>query len=698
LNEFSLVSKLFITQVKIRYKKVYNFYVVNFICYFDGGSFLQSDQNQILDKLDALILSGKYYEILDQLEKFLKNKKISTKDKIRAKILKGKAMLYLGSFDFILEYQEKAIDVLNEVYVESNNKQYDLLAYDAIYWKHLPLCLLNRYDEFLATIEDFNRLQVVIKSKYPSLDKLFDARSYVMRFFENGMRNYNEINYSKSYPMNNQLKCLKINVELEDLEEIGLRYRQLAITCSQSGDYEQSLHYWNKALKLYLEMGNKLLTANCCYNIARTYKAKGDLDQYYRFLKKTEKEYNELKSKRGIAHTNLFFGDYFKLKGEREKAVECFEKSLQFYQETDDKMMTGWSLNNCGEIYQQKGELNNALDCFKKAFRIFLELGKPIYIHMEANTNSIHFNISVIHYLKGEFDNAIEIRKELLELSRKELLKNPEAIYLTSLAEVFLQKGMIKEANEYVKESLTIREEIGDKLGICHSLYLLSLIAIEKNDAKSAKKHLEQLQSKVNELKSKPWNQYYQYMKALVLKMSESISKRIQAEVLLEQLLEEELDYKLLVDTLFSICELLIFELKESGEKEILEKIHKFVFKLHNLAKMNNSYSLIIETLRLQSQLALLELDVEKAKNLLSQANVIAKERGLERLRLKISNDIMKVDNKSLKLNKLEEKTLPKKVEIVKLVETVTDIKKERLTDFMIEESIKSTKLFSLKL
>jgi len=651
-----------------------------------------------LDKLDALILSGKYYEILDQLEKFLKNKKISTKDKIRAKILKGKAMLYLGSFDFILEYQEKAIDVLNEVYVESNNKQYDLLAYDAIYWKHLPLCLLNRYDEFLTTIEDFNRLQVVIKSKYPSLEKLFDARSYVMRFFENAMRNYNEINYSKSYPMNDHLQCLKINVDLEDLEEIGLRYRQLAINCSQRGDYEQSLHYWNKALKHYLEMGNKLITANCCYNIARTYKAKGDLDQYYRFLKKTEKEYNELKSKRGIAHTNLFFGDYFKLKGEREKAAECFEKSLQFYQETDDKMMTGWSLNNCGEIYQQKGELNNALDCFKKAFRIFLELGKPIYIHMEANTNSIHFNISVIHYLKGEFDNAIEIRKELLELSRKEQLKNPEAIYLTSLAEVFLQKGMIKEANKYVKESLVIREEIGDKLGVCHSLYLLSLIAIEKNDAKSAKKYLEQLQLKVNELKSKPWNQYYQYLKALVLKMSESISKRIQAEVLLEQLLEEELDYKLLVDTLFSICELLIFELKESGEKKILEKIHKFVIELHNLAKMNNSYSLIIETLRLQSQLALLELEVEKAKNLLSQANIIAKERGLERLRLKISNDIMKVDNKSLKLNKLKEKTLPKKMEIMKLVETVTDIKKERLTDFMIEESIKSTKLFSLKL
>ncbi|MHA1156245.1 MAG: tetratricopeptide repeat protein [Candidatus Heimdallarchaeota archaeon] len=651
-----------------------------------------------MDKLDALILSGKYYEILDQLEKFLKNKKISTKDKIRAKILKGKAMLYLGSFDFILEYQEKAIDVLNEVYVESNNKQYDLLAYDAIYWKHLPLCLLNRYDEFLTTIEDFNRLQVVIKSKYPSLEKLFDARSYVMRFFENAMRNYNEINYSKSYPMNDHLQCLKINVDLEDLEEIGLRYRQLAINCSQRGDYEQSLHYWNKALKHYLEMGNKLITANCCYNIARTYKAKGDLDQYYRFLKKTEKEYNELKSKRGIAHTNLFFGDYFKLKGEREKAAECFEKSLQFYQETDDKMMTGWSLNNCGEIYQQKGELNNALDCFKKAFRIFLELGKPIYIHMEANTNSIHFNISVIHYLKGEFDNAIEIRKELLELSRKEQLKNPEAIYLTSLAEVFLQKGMIKEANKYVKESLVIREEIGDKLGVCHSLYLLSLIAIEKNDAKSAKKYLEQLQLKVNELKSKPWNQYYQYLKALVLKMSESISKRIQAEVLLEQLLEEELDYKLLVDTLFSICELLIFELKESGEKKILEKIHKFVIELHNLAKMNNSYSLIIETLRLQSQLALLELEVEKAKNLLSQANIIAKERGLERLRLKISNDIMKVDNKSLKLNKLKEKTLPKKMEIMKLVETVTDIKKERLTDFMIEESIKSTKLFSLKL
>lgn len=698
MNEFSLVSKLFITQVKIRYKKVYNFYVVNFICYFDGGSFLQSDKNQILEKLDAQFTNGKYYQILDQLEKFLKSKKNSTKDKIRAKILKGKAMLYLGSFDFILEYQEKAVDVLNEAYVESNNKQYDLLAYDAIYWKHLPLCLLNRYDEFLTTIEDFNRLQVVIKSKYPSLVKLFDARSYVMRYFENSMRNFNEINYSMPYSMNIQLQCLKINIELEDLDEIGLRYRQLAIAYSISGDYEQSLHYWNKALKLYLEMGNKLVTANCFYNIARTYKAMGDLDQYYQFLKKTEKEYNKLKSKRGIAHTNLFFGDYFKLKGEREKALACFEKSLQFYQEINDKMMTGWSLNNCGEIYQQKGELNNALDCFKKAFRIFLELGKPIYFHLEVNTNSIHFNISVVHYLKGEFDNAIEIRKELLELSRKKQLKNPEAIYLTSLGEVFLQKGMIKEANECVRESLAIREEIGDKLGVNHSLYLLILIAIDSEDAELAKKYLEKLQATVNVLKSKPWNQNYQYLKALVLKMSGAISDRIQAEVLLEQLLKEELDYKLLVDTLFSLSELHIFELRDSGEKKTLDKILKYINELYNLAKTNNSYSLMVESLWLQSQLTLLEFDNKKAKDLLSQALLLAEEEGLERLRVKITNDKMKFDKKTKKLNKLEEKTLSKRVEIVELVETVTDIKKERLTDFKIEETINRTKLFEFKL
>lgn len=665
-----------------------------------GENNLQSDYNQLLNKFDNSILSGKYYEVLEEIEQFLKNKEISTEDKIRAKIQKGRIFIHLSGFEFIFEYNNKALDILNEAYNVSIDKQFDFLAYDAIYWKYLPFWGLNRYDEYLTTNDEFNLLQEEIKSKDPSLTKLVKSRSLVWKFFENAIRNYNENKYVMTTIefIDLQLESLKISVELGDQEEIIFRQRQIALCYQMHGNFEQSLLYWNKLLKLHLDTGNKSFTANTYYNIARQYRHMGYLDKYYEFLKKADKAYNEVKSKRGIAYINQCFGDYFNLKGEREKAFDYFEKGLQFYQEINDKMMIGWSLNNCGEIYQQKGELNKALDYFKKAFRIFIELGRPNYVQINVNTNDIHFNISVVQYLKGEFDDAIEIRKDLLDRSRNEQIIDREAIYLTSLAEVFLQKGKTKEAYDYVKESLAIREEIGDTFGICNSLYLLILIAFESNDKELAKKYLEQLQPVVNELRSKPWNQKYQYLKALVLKMSNVISDRIQAEVLLEQLLKEELNYKLLTGTLFSLCELLILELKESSVKEILEKILKYVNELHNFAKLTNSYTLIIETLWLQSQLALLELNVKKAEDLLSQANLIAEKRGLERLRLKISNDKMKLDNKTVKLNKLEKSTLSKRLEIVELEKTVTDIINERLKDFNVDEPIIGAKLFKLKL
>ncbi|NHK31701.1 MAG: hypothetical protein FK730_10140, partial [Asgard group archaeon] len=209
-------------------------------------------------------MKGKYYEILEQLEKFLKNKEITIEDKIRAKILKGKTLVYLAGFDFISDYNEKILDILNEAYVESNNIQNDLLAYDATYWKYLPLWFLNRYDEFLATNEKYHQLQEIIKNKHPSLLKLIEARSFVWKFFVDSIRGYHESSFvSTSLELIDfQLESLKIYLELENQEEIIFRLRQIAIVYSMRGLYDQSLEYWNKVLKIHLEVDNKYFIGN----------------------------------------------------------------------------------------------------------------------------------------------------------------------------------------------------------------------------------------------------------------------------------------------------------------------------------------------------------------------------------------------------------------------------------------------------
>ena len=63
------------------------------------------------------------------------------------------------------------------------------------------------------------------------------------------------------------------------------------------------------------------------------------------------------------------------------------------------------------------------------------------------------------------------------------------------------------------------------------------------------------------------------------------------------------------------------------------------VEKLEEIAKKQQSYTLIAESCWLKAQLALVRLDLEEARNLLTQAQMTAEEKGLEKLARKISSE-----------------------------------------------------------
>ncbi|MFQ5820466.1 MAG: hypothetical protein ACE5I5_10805 [Candidatus Heimdallarchaeota archaeon] len=104
----------------------------------------------------------------------------------------------------------------------------------------------------------------------------------------------------------------------------------------------------------------------------------------------------------------------------------------------------------------------------------------------------------------------------------------------------------------------------------------------------------------------------------------------MKAEEILEQVVDEEVaDHSLTVTAMIHLCELLLFELKMTGEEEVLEEVKDLTHRLLDIAKQQSSHSLLAETYLFQSKFALMELDVERARKLLAQAHIIAEEKGL---------------------------------------------------------------------
>jgi len=129
----------------------------------------------------------------------------------------------------------------------------------------------------------------------------------------------------------------------------------------------------------------------------------------------------------------------------------------------------------------------------------------------------------------------------------------------------------------------------------------------------------------------------------MILKTSKRRKNLAKAEEIMEKIVEEGdeeiIDHDLTVEAILNLSELLLEELRSTGDEEILEGLENKVDKLLKIAKEQQSYSLLTETYLLKAQLALVRLDLKEARSLLTQAQVIAEEKGLERLARKISSE-----------------------------------------------------------
>jgi hypothetical protein len=151
------------------------------------------------------------------------------------------------------------------------------------------------------------------------------------------------------------------------------------------------------------------------------------------------------------------------------------------------------------------------------------------------------------------------------------------------------------------------------------------------------------------------------------------------------------------------LLELCIKELQLAPNEETLADVQKWLIHLEREAKEKQFQWLLVNVYRLQSQLAIVKLDITKAVELLDKAQTIADDINLELLKNQIRRDREKVDQQLAMLQKFqkEQASLSERVKIVSLESTAEVIKQETVLEERDEETgqiIEYRKLFSLKI
>ncbi|MHA1973716.1 MAG: tetratricopeptide repeat protein [Candidatus Hodarchaeales archaeon] len=305
-------------------------------------------------------------------------------------------------------------------------------------------------------------------------------------------------------------------------------------------------------------------------------------------------------------------------------------ETLRLLKELGNKFGQGEISNNIGYIFWRKGELNRALEFFETSQVIFERIGD----HLRLATAQA--NIGKIFYQKNEFSRAIQSLKEARDLYYK---LNQER-YLST------------------------------------SLFYLIIVSQEAKKYEEAQEHLVSLEKLTKQLNNKLVLQQYKVAKALLFKDTKRFQPIAKAEQLLREVTNEEvIDSYLSTLAFVNLGEILLFELRSTGgDPVIVQEIQEIVNSLLEIANKENLFILLVQVYLVQSKLALLQLNQSFARKLLTRAQEIAEEKGLNKLAILVSNEFDQFLNTTEKFEEYRESNVIKKVELLELDEALLNL------------------------
>ena len=258
---------------------------------------------------------------------------------------------------------------------------------------------------------------------------------------------------------------------------------------------------------------------------------------------------------------------------------------------------------------------------------------------------------------------------------------------MNNLALTYAFKSQFTKAEQYCDQCLDILRPINNPFTLANALdtYLEVLFLAKKE---------EKIEPIVSELKyineSNPGNTDIEVIfllnKALALKMKNRMQPKIKAaEILNEIIYSKKFDnVYLYIEKQRAIkhyCEILLLELQTLGNEETFQEIVDVVQKLENMAIIQNSNHVLIETLILKSKLALIEGNLDDVNNILQQALKLSIKDGITQLTIDVKQEIKIFEKELAKWKDLMDTnaSMYEKMEQSKIVEYIKQVQEKIL-------------------
>ncbi|NHM06485.1 tetratricopeptide repeat protein [Flavobacterium sp. CYK-4] len=296
------------------------------------------------------------------------------------------------------------------------------------------------------------------------------------------------------------------------------------IVFSQQSNYYMALEMYQKALKVYLKIGDQVSTAKAYNNIGIVYKSQqknnlalayfkkafqvqqaiteptaavtltnigviyaeqGNKNQAFDCYKKAEKLFATTNNQRGFALLNNYFGDYYKSEKNYTQAEVYYNKALALYEAMQNKFGASLARYNLGRLHADLKNYDQAIDYAEKSLADAKAIGilDQIY-HSEKLLSDLYgiqhnTELSFAHYrnyivardsitnqenskkmLRSEMESEYKRRAAVLAEQSK---RNTQLGIFTAVG-LFLLAGLIFVTynRRQIKRRLTLQKEVAE--------------------------------------------------------------------------------------------------------------------------------------------------------------------------------------------------------------------------------------------
>lgn len=406
----------------------------------------------------------------------------------------------------------------------------------------------------------------------------------------------------------------------------------------------------------------------------------------HEYALKTKLDYLIGLAKGVLGQGTIFIGDIMKGEGYVDEAMEIL-------QSVGKHLFLIYTYFTYATVKQLVRKYDVALEYHQKGIDLSLETGAKVLLYI------FYMHSGLIYASRYNLDKALEYNELALEVTQ-----TGKTVLFINMGSTYLMKNEIEKAYECFLNGLTDSKEAGEirvRPGLLYHLVLSSLLLKE---LKQAEKYLQELEKLSLESGQDRISQRYLLAKVLVLKESTQMKDWFKAIEILEKLLtEEKLPEDSQFDVIFHLVEIRLKELQVTADQEVLAEVKKQIEKIQSYAEDRKQFNLLANIYRLKSQLALVELNAEKAIELLIIAKTLAEEKNLQLIVNNVQEEQAKLEQQQNMWNRLKEQKAPLK-ETLKEVhldssakqladETILEVRDERSGDV-----IEYRKLFALKI